>query len=819
MSRLLQDVRFAIRLLIKDRSFTITAFLTLAICIGANTAMFGIVRSVLMKPLPFSESSRIVLAYNSYPNAGAPRVGAAVPDYFDRITAVPALETQALFRRENMTFGDESGAERLNSVRATTSFFHLVRVEPVKGRLFTDDEGEVGKTQKALLSYGFAVRKFGGPEGAVGKSIRLNGNAFDVVGVLPESFSFLQPDTDIYVPAAFPPAQRADDQRHSNNWQFVGRLTKSATISQVQQQIDALNAQNDTKFPEFHQILKDAKFHTVVVNLQDDLVRDVKSVLYLLWGGVAFVLLIGCVNIANLVMVRASGRSREMATRHAIGGDLVRLARQLLTETTLLAVAGGAGGLFLGWWALKSVAKLNLDQLPRGYEIALDPIVIAVIAAISVAVGLLIGVVPVIRLWRIKLDVELREESRGGTSSRRANLLRRSLATAQVALALVLLIGAGLLLASFQAIMRLDLGFEPANVMTGSVNLPQTSYKDEASLIAFEQRALQAIRAIPGVEAAGTTSLIPFGGNNSNSVILAEGYEMKPGESLIAPTQVITAGDYFKAMHIKLLRGRFFDERDAPDAPKTVIVDDRLAKKFWGDKDPIGRRLYRPDDPKDITKITPTTQFFTVVGVIKEVRITEPRSEFTPVGAYYYPWEQTPGRGPTFVVRASNPTIISDVRREIAKIDPQLPVFRTQTMQEWIDRAMVGRRAPMLIAMAFAVVALLLSAVGIYGVLAYGVIQRRRELGVRMALGGTSANVFGLVLRDGVKIAGIGLAVGLGSSFLVGQLMKSLLFDVAPTNPVIVGAMTAALLVVALVASAIPAWRASRINPIIALSH
>jgi predicted permease len=819
MSRLLQDIRFAIRLLIKDRSFTITAFLTLVICVGANTAMFGIVRSVLMKPLPFPESSRILLLYNSYPNAGAPRVGAAVPDYFDRLTAVPGLEAQALFRRENVTFGDESGAERLNSIRATVSFFRLVRAEPVKGRLFTDDEGEVGKGQKALLSHGFALRKFGGPDGAVGKSIRLNGNAFDVVGVLPESFSFLQPDTDVYVPAAFPPDQRTDDQRHSNNWQMVGRLAKGATLSQVQQQVDALNAQNDTKFPEFHQILKDANFHTVVVNLQDDLVRDVKKVLYLLWGGVAFVLLIGCVNIANLVMVRASGRTREMATRHAIGGDLVRLARQLLTETTLLSVAGGAGGLLLGWWALKSVSKLNLDQLPRGYEISLDPVVIGVIAAISVGVGLLIGVVPVIRLWRIKLDVELREESRGGTSSRRANVLRRALATAQVAIALVLLIGAGLLLASFRAVMRLDLGFDPANVVTGSVNLPQTSYREDKDLVAFEQRALVAIRGIPGVEAVGTTSLVPFTGNTSNSVILAEGYQMKPGESLIAPTSVITAGDYFKAMHIKLLRGRFFDQRDAPDAPKTIIVDDRLAKKFWGDTDPIGRRLYKPDDPKDIQKITPKTEFFTVVGVIKEVRVVEPGAEFTPVGAYYFPWEQTPSRGPTFIVRSSSPAILSDVRREIAKIDPQLPVFRTQTMQEWIDRAMVGRRAPMLIAVAFAVVALLLSAVGIYGVLAYGVVQRRRELGVRMALGGTSGNVFGLVLRDGLKIAGIGLAVGLGSSFLVGQLMKSQLFDVAPMNPMIIGAMTGALLVVALVASAIPAWRASRINPIIALSH
>lgn len=819
MSTLFQDIRFGARLLLKDRTFTITALLTLAICLGSNAAMFTVVRSVLLKPLPFPDSDRVVLLYNSYPNAGAPRVGAAVPDYFDRQTAVTSLDVQAVFRREGMTLGDESGAERLSTLRATPSFFRVVHVDPIRGRVFTDDEGEVGKNQKALLSYAFWKRKFGGVPSIDGLKIRLNGNEFDVVGVLPPEFTFLQNDIDLYVPAAFAPAERADDRRHSNNWQMIGRLRAGATVDQVRHEVEALNAANDVRFPEFHQILKDANFHTVTVFLRDDVVRDVRKVLFLLWGGVGFVLVLGCVNIANLVVVRASGRAREMATRHAIGGDLARLARQLVTETTLLAVAGGGLGVFLAWSLIRALAAANLTQLPRGYEIALDPLVITATLALTVVVGLVLGVAPAVRLWRMKLDVELREETRGGTSGRRANLIRQALATAQVAIALALLTGAGLLLASFRAVLNLDYGFDPTQVATANVSLPATAYKDGPALVSFESRMLEALRAIPGVEAAGVTSYVPFSNNINNSVILAEGYVMKPGESLLAPTQMTVSSGYFEAMHIPVVRGRSFEARDTAGAPTTAIIDERLARKFWPDLDAVGRRLYLPDNPKDITQITDKTRFFTIVGVVKEVQMIDPKADFTPVGTYYFPMEQNPQRTMTLTVRTRIPstTIQSDIRRVVAGLDSQLPVYRAQPMQQWIDDALVGRRLPVLISIGFGVVALLLSAIGIYGVLAYGVAQRRRELGVRMALGGTSASVFGLVLSDGLKIVAIGLAIGLASSVVVGQLMKSQLFGVTPLSPIVLALVTVALSVVALTASAIPALRASRINPIVVL--
>jgi predicted permease len=814
MPTFVQDVRFGLRLLARDRSFTATALLTLAICLAANTAMFAVVRSVLMKPLPFAGSDRIVSLYNSYPKAGAPRIGNGVPDYFDRLTAVPALTNLSVFRREGMTYGDESGAERVASIRATPSFYRLVGVSPSHGRIFTDEEGEVGKHRKVLLSDGFHRRKFGGGA-VVGRALRLNGVPHDVVGVLPKAFSFLQPDIDIFVPAVFTPAEKSDARRHSNNWQMVGSLAPGATLEQVQQQIDALNAANNQRFPEFRQILADAGFHTLAVMLKDDVVRDVKGVLYLLWGGVLFVLLIGCVNVANLVMVRASTRTREMATRHAIGGNLGRLGRQLVTESALLAIAGGALGLVFGWWAVQSMPALSLDQLPRGYEVRLDPLAAAATGGLAILVGLCIGIAPVVQLWRLDLSTALREDSRGGTSSRRANFVRRALATAQVAMALLLLVGSGLLLASFRAVLGMDFGFQSDGVTTATVSLPSSSYQDAASRVAFKRRSLEAIRALPGVEAAGATTALPFGGSQNSSVILAEGYVMKPGESMIAPFSVVTTEGYFEAMRIALVRGRTFDARDTAEANPVAVIDERLARKFWPDQDPIGRRLYGPSDPKDFAKITPQTRFITVVGVVKDVQFRDPRADFTPVGTYYFPFDQAPQPGLTFVVRTTGatPAIANDIRRVTAAIDPQLPVYRIQPMQEWIDQALVGRRAPMMIAMVFGGVALFLSAVGIYGVLAYSVAQRRRELGVRMALGSSGASVFRLVLREGLMVIAVGVAGGLTGAFFVGRLMQNQLFNVAPMNPMVLTIVTVTLATVAVTAVAIPALRASRINP------
>jgi predicted permease len=820
MAALIQDVRFGLRLLLRDRSFTIAALLTLAVCIGANAAMFSVVQSVLLKPLPFPDSGRVVLLYNSYPNAGAPRVGAAVPDLFDRMEGVPALSEQALFRRESVALGEAEGVERVISIRATPSFFRVVRIGAVRGRVFDDADGEVGQNQKVLLSYGFWQRRFGGRTDVLGEKVRLNGQPYDVVGILPPEFSFLQNDVDLFTPAAFAPEEKGDDRRHSNNWQMVGRMADTASLGLVQEQVDAVNRLNDERVPQFRQILKDANFRTVAVLLQDDLVRDIKGSLYLLWGGVLFVLVIGCVNLANLTLVRSSGRAREMATRHAIGGELGRLARQLLTETTVLSIAGGAAGVLLAWWATRSVAALNLDQLPRGYEISLDPMGLLFTAALTIGVGVILGLAPAIRLRYLNLNSALREESRGGSSGRVALRVRQVLAMAQVAIALVLLIGAGLLLASFRAVLNLDFGFTPAGVYTASVNLPGANYATAPARSAFSVRTLERLRAIPGVESAGATTSLPFSGSINPNVILGEGHVMKPGESLLAPMQVIASDGYFETMQIPILRGRDFTAGDTLEAPRVAIIDQRLAELFWPGQDPIGRRLYRPSDPNDITKITPQTVFITVVGLAKDVVVADPKADYSPIGTYYFPMAAAAPGGMTFVVRMAGPsaTIAGDIKRAVGTIDPGLPVFRTQSMQDWIDRALVGRRLPMMIAAAFSAVALFLAALGIYGVLAYGVAERRRELGVRMALGGSTGSVFRLVLRGGLLIVGIGLAAGLTGAYFVGRVMQAMLFGVAPMSPAVIGLVVVILAAVALLASGIPALRASRIKPALVLS-
>jgi putative ABC transport system permease protein len=815
------DVRFGSRLLVKDRTFAATVLITLAICIGANAAIFSIVRSVLLKPLPVPNADRLVMVYNSYPNAGAPIGSSGVPDYFDRVRDMTAVENLALFRREGMTLGSETGAERLTSVRATPSFYRLVQARPVLGRVFTDDEGEDGKNHEVILSYGTWKGRFGGDAGIVGQQIRLSGVPYEVVGVLPSGFKFLWNDIDLWTPAAFTAEQKSDDARHSNSWNSVGMLKPGATIAQAQEQLDAINSRNDERFPEFHQILKDAGFTTKVVNLQAQVVRDIRPVLYLLWAGVLFVLLIGCVNIANLVVVRANGRSRELATRNALGAGVGRLTRQLLTETMILASAGGALGILLGWWLLRSIPALHLDQLPRGHEIGLDPTSVAVTFGLALAVGLVVGLVPVVRLSRLNVSTALREESRSGTGSRGATLLRRALATAQVAIAFVLLVGAGLMLASFEAVLRINPGFSPSNVVTAALSLPSASYKDRPAYVSFVERTLAAVRALPGVESAGVTSQLPFGGDHNDSVILAEGYVMKPGESLISPTNTSASPGYFEAMRIPLVRGRYFDARDTADAPKTIIIDERLAEKFWAGRDPIGRRMYSPDNAKDLLAMGPDTKFVTVVGVVGNVQMEGPGGQFKPVGAYYYPYAQVPTSGFGLVARTGTDPVsfIADVRKQIAQIDRELPVYDLKTMDARMDEGLISRRVPMLIAIAFGAVALFLAALGIYGVLAYGVAQRRREIGIRMALGSTTREVFSLVLGDGVRMIVAGFALGLVAAYFAGRAMTSILFGVQPMDPRVVLGVIGLLAVVALVATIVPARRAARVNPLIALSE
>jgi len=825
MERLLQDVRFAARLLWKDRSFSLTTIATLALCLAANIAIFAVVNGVLLKPLPFPEPDRMVRMFNKYPGAGVDAGGSnGVPDYFDRLKGMPALEEQALFRQNGVTISGSGlpEAQRVQAMQVTPSFFRVLRAQPYRGQLFSEAQGELGQEKVVILTFGFWQRVYGGRDDAIGEDLRLGGEQFKIVGVMPRDFVFLDPDVQLYRPAAFSAREKSDESRHSNNWQQFGRLKDGATLQQAQSQLDAINAANLERFPQWREILKNARFSSEVTDFQANLIADRKATLTMLWGGAIFVLLIGCVNVANLVLVRSTSRIRELATRHAIGATFGRLARQALTESTVLSIAGGVAGLALGWWALRAAPFFGFDRLPSGLGLGLDAPVIGFTVVLIAVVGIGVGLIPVVAMRRANMAQVIREEGRSGTQGRAPRLMRRALVTSQVAFALMLLIGAGVLLASFERILTINPGFRPENVLTGTISMPVSRYKEDADLRTAQARILERLRVLPGVTNAGATTTLPFGGNFSDSVILAEGYQMQPGESLISPGQVIASDGYFEAMGATLREGRFFTAEDAEDRPKTIIIDERLARRFWPKGDALGKHLYFPENINDLMAKPKPDQLLTIVGIIDTMRLrgmVDTQAQKT--GAYFMPLRQHPSRTVGIAIRTSQDAeaLIGSVRREIAQIDPEMPFYGVRTMEDRVSTSLMDRRTPMLLAIGFAVVALFLAAIGIYGVLAYQVSQRRREIGIRMALGAEATSIFNLVLREGGFIVGLGAVFGLGGAFLLRQTLQAQLYETGAMDPRVVATVAGALIAVALVACVLPARRAARTDPLIALSE
>ena len=824
MDRLLQDLRFAGRLLWKDRNFSITTIATLALCLAANIAIFAVVNGVLLKPLPFDEPDRLVRLFNKYPGAGVDAGGSnGVPDYFDRRRDMTALEEQALFREAGVTVSGSglSEAERIQGMQVTTTFFPVLRVQPYRGQFFAEAHGELGQERVVVLTHGLWQRLFGGRDDAIGQDLRLGGEPYKIIGVLPPGFVFLNPEVQLFRPAAFTPREKSDESRHSNNWQHFGRLKTGATLEQAQSQLDAINAANFQRFPQWQEILKNVRFSSEVVDFQTNLIGERRATLTMLWGGAIFVLLIGCVNVANLVLVRSTSRIRELATRHAMGATFGRLTRQALTESTVLSIAGGLAGLGLGWWALRAAPFFGFDRLPSGVALTLDAPVIGFTLVLIALVGIGVGMIPVIAMRRANMAQVIREEGRSGTQGRGPRVMRRVLVTSQVAFALMLLIGAGVLLASFERVLTIDPGYRVENVLTGTVSMPVSRYKDEAALRATQQRILERLRAVPGVEAVGTTTTLPFGGSYSDSVILAEGYQMAPGESLISPSQVSASDGYFESMGAKLVAGRFFTPDDAEGKPRVLIVDQRLARKFWPNGDALGKRMFFPQDLNNIMKKPPEDQMMTIVGIIEPMKLrslVDLQSQM--VGAYFSPMRQGPARTLGIAIRTAvaPATLTAPVRREIAQIDPEMPFYGVRTLEDRVSTSLVDRRTPMLLATGFAVVALFLAAIGIYGVLAYQVSQRRREIGIRMALGAESGSIFNLVLKEGGLIVGIGAVFGLLGAFFLRQTLQSQLYETGAMDPRVVAAVATMLVVVAMIACVLPARRAAKTDPLIALS-
>ena len=814
MQNLIADISYSIRLLAKSRGFTIAALLTLAVCIGANSAIFSVVNSVLIRPLPYPESDRIVTFHNSYPNAGAAEASTSIPDYFDRLEGLTAFEEMALYQNRGLTIGESGRPERMLGTAVTPSYFRVLRVQPARGRSFTDADTD-GNARKAILSFGLWQERYGGRGDVIGQDIRVNGEPYEIVGVMPRGFGFNDDDTRLWVPFYISVYDRSDERRHSNNQSMIGRLKDGHTVVVAQQQLDALNKRIDERYPQFHEILKNAGFRSYITEYRSELVADVKDTLWLLQAGVFLVLLIGCVNLANLLLVRSISRNRELATRAALGAGRTRLVRQLLTESIVLSLVGGLIGLGLGYALTRVFMTVAPELLPRGGEVQMDWTVALGALVLSFIAGLLFGTIPVVRVMRTDLSSVFREEGRTGTASRGALLLRGGLVVTQVALAFALLIATGLIIASFNQTLGVDTGFKAERLLTASVALPPTKYANDESRRLAMQELTERIRTIPGVQSVGYADVIPFSGDFNSSVLTAEGYVAAPGESLYSPANSVVSEDYFAAMGIELVRGRYFNATDDADGLPVLIIDEALAARFWPGQDPIGKRAYQ-----GVAEITPddTLEMRTIVGVVRNVRLAGFRGE-QPEGHYYWPAAQDPLSRAYLAIRTNvDPASKTGaVRAAAIAIDPDLPVYDDRTMEERVSASLATDRLRMFLLIGFAAIALFLAGIGLYGVLAYSVAQRTGELCIRMALGSSTREVFGLVLSHGLRLTALGLAIGAVLSLVGSRVLHSLLFGVTPYDPRVFGAVIAILTLIAVAACFIPARRATRLQPMNAL--
>jgi predicted permease len=820
MDALVLDLKYAVRTLWRDKGFTFTVLLTLSVCIAANAALFAIVHSVILRPLPVADANSILLMSNEYPKAGVVLTNnSSSGDYYDRLREMTVFEEQALFRTRDQTVEINGLAQQIRGMQVTPSWFRLLRVSPVLGRAFTEDEGEIGNNQKVVLSYGLWQQLYGGDKSALGHDVRISGRPFTIVGVMPRDFNFIEPDARVWIPLAFTAEEKT--VHHSNNWYHIGRLKRGSTLRQAQTQVDTLNNENLERFPQFKELLINAGFHTRVKPLQDMLTAGVKRTLYLLWGGAGLVLLIGGLNIANLALARLALRRKEIATRIALGAGRAQLLRGLILENVGLGLLGGLCGVAMGAGLLRALNLLGLEHFPRAHEVRMDGAVVLVSLALAVVAGLFVGLFPLANVSKIGINDALREGSRTGTTGKKTRSVRQLLVAAQIGFAFALLVGAGLLLASFRQLLQVDPGFSSQGVVTASVSLPRARYAKDENLRDFMNRALPAVRAIPGVSFAGATDIIPLGGNHDDSVILAEGYQMKPGESLVSPLSMAVTPGYFEALGIRMVRGRSFEEGDNEKAPRVVIVDERLAQHFWPDRDPIGRRMYLPGDAKDLLRIDDHTVWLTVVGVARTLRYENLDGSGAPVGAYYFPNAQQPAGTFTLALKtvADPGSAVRTLRGEISHLDPDLAVFDVHSMSERIDLSLSSRRTSMMLANAFGGVALFLASLGIYSVLAYLVARRTREIGIRVALGSSRASILRLILREGFELVAIGLALGVVSAASLQKAVASEIYGVRPLDPFVLASVMILLAVVALGACAVPARRAMRVDPIVALRY
>lgn len=820
-----QDFRYSLRSLMAKPGFVIAAVLTLALGIGANTAIFSVVNGLLLKPLPYPDGERLVLVHNVYPKMGLDYAGTSIPDYLDRKDQAPALEDLAIYTGESLNLAAEGTPQRLVGLRASPSLFSTLQAKPALGRVFEDDAGTPGQDKVVVLSHGLWQSQFASDPGVIGRDVRLNGLSYRVIGVMPADFVFPNRNTQLWIPFAFTPEQMSDEERGNEYSESVGRLAPGATIEQLHAQMDAIVQRNadriaasgDPRGVRFAEFFRQAGFQGRAKPLREQWVGDVRPVLWLLQAVVGFVLLIACANVANLMLTRVSARQKELSVRSALGASRGRIVRQLLIESVLLALIGALTGIAVAYLCLQLLDALNITQSPLRSAIGIDTPVLLFTLGVSVLTGLIFGLFPAFTQSGGKPYEALKEGGRGNTGSRATRATRSALVMVQIALCVTLLIGAGLLVKSFDKLQNESPGFARDGLVTVRLDLPESKYVDNDSISRFYERALTELRAIPGVANAGYVSNLPFGQSTWQSSYMVEGRETAAGEANPHGFARVADEAFFSALEIPLLAGRYFTEADSAEAEKVVIVDELLAKKYFPDG-AIGKRIRSTGDEAE-------NPWYTIVGVVGTVKHGNLAVEMTKE-AYYFPYRQFRfdrfnARGGFFVIKTGLPAggLVESIRNAVLRVDPEQPVYDIKTLDERIALSLQGRRAPMLLLVLFAGVALVLSAVGIYGVLAYAVAQRTGELGVRMAIGAQRGDVIRMVLGQGARIAAIGMVAGLVGALALGGFLSAHLFGVSRFDPLTFIAVVAVLGTVALVACWLPARRASRVDPIVALRY
>ncbi|MFY9556226.1 MAG: ABC transporter permease [Blastocatellia bacterium] len=816
METLWYDLSYGIRTLWKHPGFTAVAVLSLAIGIGANTAIFSVMNALLLRPLSYKDADRLVILWSRSPGLNVPQDWFSPGQYLDIKSQNNVFDETSVTIGGSFNLTGQGTPEHVDGARISSSLFSLLNARALIGRVFLSEEDEPGKPPTVILSYGFWQRYFGGDPGVIDRTLTINGNNVTVVGIMPPDFVLnkeVMPavngiqTAELLVP--LPMSESARANRGNEDFNIFARLKPGITISQAQADMDLIADRMKQDYPANYP--PSGGLTISVVPLLEQVVGDISLALRVLFGAVGFVLLIACANVANLLLSRAAVRQKEIAIRSAVGASRLRLIRQLLTESVVLAMMGGAAGVGIALLAVKALRRFGPDNIPRLDEVGIDGQVLAFTFFVAVLTGIVFGLAPALRASQVDLNRALKEGSRGsggGASGRGGQRTRKLLVISEIALSLLLLIAAGLLIRSYQRVSNASPGFNPNNVLSLRLQLPVARYPKQESIVSFFRRVDERLKGLAEIESVATTYSLPM-----STVALAwepitvEGYVPKNAQDFIISNVRIISPDYFRTMGVPLLAGRYFDEQDTKGAQETVIVDETLAERFWPDQDPLGRRIQRGN----------SDSWRTVVGVISDAK--QYSAEKEPPITVYFPFEQYVPRSMFLVIRTvSDPAqMINAVTKEIQTLDPEMPVFDVHTMDQRLYDSLARRRFSTFLLGVFAVIASILAAIGIYGVMAYSVNERTHEIGIRLALGAQPASVLKLVVGQALILTSLGISIGLAAAAAVTRVLSSLLYEVSATDRFTFLVTPLLLASVALLAGYVPARKAARVDPLVAL--